>query len=216
MIAIVDYDAGNLRSVQRALERQGHAAHITSSGRDLLAADGVILPGVGAAGAAMRTLRERDLIGPLREVVAAGTPFLGVCLGLQVSMGWSEEDGGVECLGLLPGVVRLLPGGSGLKIPHMGWNDVVFQRPHLLLDGIASGSHFYFVHSYYVEPADPSAVVATTEHGLRFAAVAAKDNVFATQFHPEKSSVDGLRIYHNFARLCARAPAAGRPIVAAR
>jgi len=210
MIAVVDYDAGNLRSVSQALTRVSHPCHVTSSWRDVLAADGVVLPGVGAAGAAMRTLAQRDLIGALREVVAAGKPFLGVCLGLQVCMQASEEDGGVECLGLLPGTVRLLPGGPGLKIPHMGWNQVRWTAPHPLTSGIPSGSYFYFVHSYYVEPTDAATVVGTTEHGTTFASVVAFGNVVATQFHPEKSADDGLRLYASFARVCSGAePAVG-------
>ena len=202
MIAIVDYDAGNLHSVSKALERVGHAAEVTSAWRDILRADGVVLCGVGAAGAAMRNLHRRDLVAPLKEFVARGRPFLGVCLGLQVCMDGSEEDGGVECLGLLPGTVRLLPGGPGLKIPHMGWNAVHLLRPRPELAGIADGSYFYFVHAYVVEPADRGAVVGTTEHGVTFPSVVARDNLLATQFHPEKSAADGLMIYANFGRLC--------------
>ena len=202
MIAIVDYDAGNLRSVSKALEQLGHANLITASARDIRHADGLVLPGVGAAGAAMRELRQRDLIEPLREFVASGKPFLGVCLGLQVCMDWSEEDGGVECLGLLRGGVRLMPGGPGLKIPHMGWNTVRLHRRHPGLDGIADNSYFYFVHSYSVEPSGQVAMVGETEHGVAFASVLAAGNVLATQFHPEKSGDDGLRIYANFGRLC--------------
>jgi glutamine amidotransferase len=208
MIAVIDYDAGNLRSVSKALERLGHPCVVTSSGHELLAAAGVILPGVGAAGAAMRNLRQRDLIGPLQEFVASGRPFLGVCLGMQVCMEGSEEDGGVECLGLLPGTVRLLPGGPGLKVPHMGWNSVELRVQHPGLDGIANGSYFYFVHSYYVDPADDGLVVGVTEHGIRFPSIVAWENVLATQFHPEKSADDGLRIYDAFGRLCRRAAAA--------
>jgi glutamine amidotransferase len=203
MIAIVDYDAGNLHSVSKALGRVGHPAQVTSSWRDILRADGVVLCGVGAAGAAMRNLHQRDLVAPLKEYVANGRPFLGVCLGLQVCMDGSQEDGGVECLGLVPGTVRLLPGGPGLKIPHMGWNTIRLRRPRPELAGIADGSHFYFVHSYVVEPVDSSAVVATTEHGLLFPSVVARDNLIATQFHPEKSAADGLAIYANFGRVCA-------------
>ena len=207
MIAIVDYDAGNLRSVSKALERLGHPHVITASAHELLRSDGVILPGVGAAGAAMRNLKDRDLVAPLKDVVAAGIPFLGVCLGLQMLMDGSDEDGGVECLGIIPGRVRRLPGGPGLKVPQMGWNAVGFRQRHPRLAGIADGSYFYFVHSYYVEPRDPGSVVGVTEHGLPFASIVARDNVLATQFHPEKSADDGLKIYDSFGRLCAREPA---------
>lgn len=152
----------------------------------------------------MRNLQDRDLVAPLRDVVAAGIPFLGVCLGMQVLLDGSDEDGGVECLGILPGAVRLLPGGPGLKVPHMGWNTVSFQRRHAGLGSIADGSHFYFVHSYYVEPRDADSIVGVTEHGIPFASIVAWDNVLATQFHPEKSADDGLQIYDNFGRLCVR------------
>jgi glutamine amidotransferase len=207
MIAIVDYDAGNLRSVSKALERLGQPHVITESAHELLHADGVILPGVGAAGAAMRNLHQRDLVAPLKAVVAAGIPFLGVCLGLQVLMDGSDEDGGIECLGIIPGAVRRLPGGPGLKVPHRGWNAVSFRQQHPGLRGIADDSYFYFVHSYYVEPRDTASVVGVTEHGVPFASIVAHDNVLATQFHPEKSADDGLRIYETFGRLCARTAA---------
>jgi glutamine amidotransferase len=195
-VAVVDYGAGNLRSVARALEASGAVALVTDRAGDLERADAVVLPGVGAAGSAMRGLAERDLIGPVKQAVESGRPFLGVCLGLQVLMTWSDEDGGVECLGIVPGKVRRLP--TGLKVPHMGWNQVQQSAPHRIFDGISNGDNFYFVHSYVVVPDDPSLTIGTTDYGGVFTSVVAKRNVVATQFHPEKSSTAGLRIYRNF------------------
>lgn len=196
-IAVVDYGAGNLRSVARALQASGAETVVTDRPRDLIAAHGVVLPGVGAAGSAMRGLAERGLIDPLREVVASGKPFLGVCLGLQVLMSWSDENGGVECLGVIPGRVSRLP--EGLKVPHIGWNQARQRRDHRLFDGVADGANFYFVHSYVVVPEDSADVISVTEYGVEFASAVARNNVVATQFHPEKSSAAGLRVYHNFA-----------------
>ncbi len=208
-IAVVDYGAGNLRSVARALEASGAVAIVTDRAEDVARADGVVLPGVGAAAAAMRGLAERDLIGAVRDAVASGRPFLGVCLGLQVLMSSSDEGGGVECLGIVPGQVRRLP--ADLKVPHMGWNQVHQLVPHRIFDGIPDGANFYFVHSYVVVPDDPSVTIGTTDYGGRFASVIGLQNVVATQFHPEKSSALGLRIYQNFVHW-AREPL---PIVAA-
>jgi glutamine amidotransferase len=205
-IAVVDYGAGNLRSVARALEVEGAEAVVTEDPRDLVAADGVVVPGDGAAASAMRGLAERGLIGPLREAVASGRPFLGVCLGMQVLMSWSDEDGGVACLGIIPGRVARLP--EGLKIPHIGWNQVRQRRAHPLLAGIPDEANFYFVHSYVVVPDDPAMVAGTTEYGVVFASVVARDNIVATQFHPEKSASVGLAMYRNFVRW------AGAPTVA--
>lgn len=196
-IAVVDYGAGNLRSVARALQASGAETVVTDRPSDLVAAHGVVLPGVGAAGSAMRGLAERGLIDPVREVVASGKPFLGVCLGLQVLMSWSDENGGVECLGVVPGRVSRLP--EGLKVPHIGWNQVQRRHDHRLFDEIADGANFYFVHSYAVVPEDPADVVSVTEYGVEFASAVARNNVVATQFHPEKSSTAGLRVYRNFA-----------------
>lgn len=193
---MVDYGAGNLRSVARAIEAAGAEAIVTGRASEIECVDAVVLPGVGAAGAAMRGLADRELIGPLRQAVASGRPFLGVCLGLQVLMSASDEDGGVECLGIVPGRVRRL--SPAQKVPHMGWNQVQQQQPHRVFEGIPNGANFYFVHSYVVVPDDPARVVATTDYGGAFTSVVGFDNVVATQFHPEKSADHGLRIYHNF------------------
>lgn len=193
---MVDYGAGNLRSVARALEAAGATVTVTDRGRDLLAAEAVVLPGVGAAGAAMRGLATRDLIGPLHEVVRSGRPFLGVCLGLQVLMSSSEEDGGVECLGIVPGTVRRLP--SDLKVPHMGWNQVEQRVSHRIFAGVPDRANFYFVHSYVVVPDHPAAIAGTTDYGVTFTSAIASANVVATQFHPEKSASAGLKLYENF------------------
>lgn len=197
-IAVVDYGAGNLRSVARAVETAGAIPVVTDRAADLECADAVILPGVGAAGAAMRGLVARDLVGPIHAAVASGRPFLGVCLGLQVLMTGSDEDGGVECLGIVPGQVRRLP--SGLKVPHMGWNQVQQCQQHRIFDAIPDDTNFYFVHSYVVAPDDPAVTVGTTDYGGAFTSVIAAGNVVATQFHPEKSATRGLQIYRNFAR----------------
>lgn len=199
MIAIVDYGAGNLRSVQKTLERLGHPARLTSEGSDVLSASGVILPGVGAAAGIMGGLRRLGLVEPIVETIRRGTPFLGICMGLQVLFTESDEGGGEPCLDVLPGRVRRLP--PGLKVPHMGWNDVRQAVPTPLWEGIPDRSYFYFVHSFYVDPEDRSAVVGETEYGIPFASVVAKGNVMGAQFHPEKSGALGLRIYDNFARL---------------
>ena len=197
-VAVVDYGAGNLRSVARALEVEGAEPLVTDAPADLAAADGIIVPGDGAARSAMRGLTERGLIEPIRDAVASGRPFLGVCLGMQVLMSWSDEDGGVACLGIVPGRVVRLP--EELKIPHIGWNQVRQRQPHPLFAGIPDGANFYFVHSYAVVPDDPAAVIGTTDYGVEFASVVARNNVVATQFHPEKSAGVGLIMYRNFAR----------------
>ena len=197
-IVVVDYGAGNLRSVARALEIGGADAVLTERPEDLSTADAVIFPGDGAARSAMDGLRERGLVEPIRRAVASGRPFLGVCLGLQVLMSASDEDGGVECLGVIPGrVVRLT---TEQKIPHIGWNQVQRRRSHRLFVDVPDGANFYFVHSYVVVPDDPGCIVATTDYGLAFASVLAVDNVAATQFHPEKSADVGMRVYRNFVR----------------
>ena len=197
-LVVVDYDAGNLRSVERALAHVGVDATITADWADLARADGVILPGVGAASDTMAKLGERGLTEPLREYVVAGRPFLGVCMGLQALLDHSDEGGGQECLGLLPGTVRHF-GFDHLKVPHMGWNQVTWLREHRITSGIASGSYFYFVHSFYPDPADPDLALGETTYGLTFPSVLARENMVATQFHPEKSGEAGLAIYANFA-----------------
>ncbi|MDP8922222.1 MAG: imidazole glycerol phosphate synthase subunit HisH [Chloroflexota bacterium] len=199
MIAVLDYGAGNLRSVSKALEAAGAQPVVTSDAAALARAGGLVVPGQGSAVDAMRNLERLGLVEPITAFVASGRPFLGVCLGEQIIFE-SSEEGGQACLGLLAGTCRRLPGGQ--KVPHMGWNSVDFRVDHPLLAGIPSGSYFYFVHSYYVDPADPAVVVGETDYGVRFASIVAQGNVFATQFHPEKSSDLGLQIYRNFVTLC--------------
>lgn len=203
-IIVVDYDAGNLRSVQRALEAVGQRPIVTSDPRAVYEAEALVLPGVGSAQDCMRKLAVRDLVAPLKDYAASGRPFLGVCVGLQLLYDGSEEGGGVECLGILPGMVRRFPTEAGLKVPQIGWNNVSIRREHPLLDGVSEGTYFYFVHSYYADPAKPETVLATADYGLDFAAIVAHDNVVATQFHPEKSADFGLRLYANFAEIALR------------
>ena len=195
-VVIVDYGAGNLRSVQKAVERAGCQPLITDDPEKVLGADAVILPGVGAAADTMRNLRQHGMEEPVRTVIAQGVPFLGVCMGLQALLSVSEEDGEQRCLDVLLGTVRRLP--SGQKVPHMGWNEVRQLRPHPIFRGIPDRAYFYFVHSYYADPEDASAVIGETEYGLAFPSVLARGNLLATQFHPEKSGELGLRLYANF------------------
>ncbi|HEX8966501.1 MAG TPA: imidazole glycerol phosphate synthase subunit HisH [Chloroflexota bacterium] len=202
-IVVVDYDAGNLRSVQRALEAVGLQPLVTSDPRAIERAGALVLPGVGSAQDCMRKLATRDLVGVVRDYAASGRPFLGVCVGLQLLFDASEEGGGVECLGILPGTVRRFPSLPGLKVPQIGWNDVRFTRAHPLLEGIPDGSYFYFVHGYYAEPSDPAITLGVADYGCAFAAIVARDNIVATQFHPEKSADLGLRLYANFGRMAA-------------
>ncbi len=204
MIAILDYGAGNLRSVARALEVVGARPVVTHDPAQIAAADGLVVPGQGSAVDAMRRLERLGLVGPLLDYACSGRWVLGVCLGEQIIFE-SSDEGDQACLGLLEGTCRKLPGGQ--KVPHMGWNSVDFRVDHPLLAGIPSGSFFYFVHSYYVDPAEPEVVVGETEYGVKFASIVARGNVFATQFHPEKSADFGLQIYANFVRACARAGA---------
>jgi imidazole glycerol-phosphate synthase subunit HisH len=195
-VVIIDYGAGNLRSVQKAVERAGYAPLVTDDPALVRSAKAVILPGVGAAADTMCNLRDHRMEEPVREVIAAGTPFLGVCMGLQALLTTSEEDGEQRCLDVLSGSVRRLPAGQ--KVPHMGWNQVKQLRPHPIFEGIPDLSYFYFVHSYYAQPEDVRDVIGQTEYGVPFASVVARDNLVATQFHPEKSGELGLRIYANF------------------
>ena len=201
MIAVVDYGMGNLRSVEKAIARTGAAVRVTSDPRRILDARGVVLPGVGAFGACMDNLASRGLVDTVRTVVASGKPFLGICLGLQLLFEESEEFGPIRGLGILPGRVVRFGGRAldGLKIPQMGWNRLKIGRPVAELGGIDDGAYVYFVHSYYVEPSDPDLIVATTDYGVEFAAAIAWKNVFACQFHPEKSQAVGLRLLENFA-----------------
>jgi imidazole glycerol-phosphate synthase subunit HisH len=203
MIAIIDYRAGNLASVARAVAHLGFACTITHDTREMRKAERIIFPGVGAAGAAMASLRQRGLDAALCDEFAAGKPLLGICLGSQIIMGSSEEND-TPCLGILPGRVKRFPlpaagsDGERLKIPHMGWNRIHVRQPHPLLSGVEAGDEFYFVHSYYPEPDESSSVLATTEYGIAFASVIGHRNLVATQFHLEKSGRPGLRMLGNF------------------
>lgn len=197
-IAIIDYQMGNLRSVQKAFEKVGADAVITSDPREVWGADKVVLPGVGAFRDAIAELRRRDLVTVIREVIAARKPFLGICLGLQLLFDVSYEDGVHEGIGIVPGEVRKFELPPGLKNPHMGWNQVDIVRPSPILKGIANQAYFYFVHSYYVAPRDESVVALTTSYPSPFCSAIAVDNLFATQFHPEKSQANGLLLLKNF------------------
>lgn len=201
MIAIIDYQMGNLRSVQKGFEKVGHAAVITSDPAELARADKVVLPGVGAFQDAIAELRRRELVEPIRTAVASGKPFLGICLGLQLLFDVGYEDGTHEGLGILRGEVRRFEVPPEFKVPHMGWNQGRIVRRSPVLEGIADMSHFYFVHSYYVAPEDSSLTSIETDYHRPFCAAVWRDNLFATQFHPEKSQADGLRLLKNFAEL---------------
>jgi imidazole glycerol-phosphate synthase subunit HisH len=198
VLYIVDYGSGNLRSVQKAFEHVGVVAEVGCDPDRMRAASGLVLPGVGAFGAAMAQLEEKCLVEPLLERIEAGVPFLGVCLGLQLLFESSEEDPGVPGLGLVRGDVRKLP--PRVKVPHIGWNQANACTCSDLLDGIPDGSAFYFVHSYAVVPRNPADVLTMTEYGVSFVSAIEVDNVAGVQFHPEKSSTLGLRFYRNFAR----------------
>jgi glutamine amidotransferase len=203
MIAIVDYEMGNLRSVQKALEKLGHGARIVAAADQVEASEKLILPGVGAFGDAMANLRKRELVEPIRAYIAGGRPFLGICLGLQLLFEEGEEDGRHEGLGVLRGrVVRFRRDDPAVRIPHMGWNALSLESGgNPLWRGLPERPHVYFVHAYYAEPAEEADVAATAEHGGRFCASVWRDNVWAMQFHPEKSQRVGLTMLDNFARL---------------
>jgi len=207
LIAIIDYGMGNLRSVQKGLEKAGFAAGIVDEPAAVRAADGVILPGVGAFADAMANLVRRGLDAAIHEVIASGRPFLGICLGLQLLFERSEEWGVHPGLGVFRGTVRRLP--SGLKVPHMGWNEVETARPSPLWAGIPDRTRFYFVHSFYVDPAEEEIVLGRTDYGIRFASAVGRARVFGIQFHPEKSSAFGLKILENFGRMVADARHSG-------
>ncbi len=201
MIKIVDYGMGNLRSVQKAFEKIGADAQVVSSPVDLAGAEKLVLPGVGAFRDAIAELKRTGLDRPVREHIAADKPFLGICLGLQLLFDLSYEDGQWEGLGVLRGKVVRFADQPDLKIPHMGWNSLEFAKPAPIFEGVPEGSSVYFVHSYYVVPEDQSVIAARTEHGTRFVSAIARRNLFATQFHPEKSQSVGLRLLKNFASL---------------
>jgi glutamine amidotransferase len=208
MITIIDYGAGNLRSVVNAIGRLGYEASVTTDPAQVLKSQAVILPGVGAAADTMANLRQQGLDEPIRRFIAEGKPFLGVCIGMQVLLSGTEEGGNHECLGVIPGKVRRF--APGLKVPHMGWNQLKQKRAHPVFEGIADEAYFYFVHSYYVEPDDGRLVVGETEYGIPFCSVIARDNLVATQFHPEKSGEVGLKIYDNFIKMALGAQIGGR------
>ena len=198
-VAIIDYRAGNLTSVQRAVTRLGVESTITDDPATIAGAERVIFPGVGAAAACMQNLRAAGLDAALRAAIASGRPVLGICVGMQLLFAHSEEDGGVDCVGAVDGTVRRFQlDDPALKVPHMGWNPVAFAAGEPLAAGIEPDTAFYFVHSYYCEPADPAASIASAEHGLRFCAGVRRDNLVALQFHPEKSGRAGLRVLGNF------------------
>jgi glutamine amidotransferase len=199
VIIIIDYGAGNLRSVANAITKLGCTPKITSRARDLVNARAVILPGVGAAAETMKNLKGLGMVELIYELIGEGRPFFGVCIGLQILFAGTEEGGGHECLGVIPGRVRRLP--PGLKTPHMGWNQVRQVSSHPIFDGIPDEANFYFVHSYYAEPDDKSVVIGETDYGINMCSVIARGNLIATQFHPEKSGESGLRMYDNFIKL---------------
>lgn len=198
MIAILDYDAGNIKSVEKAMQLLGQEVTITRDRREILNADKVILPGVGAFGDAMEKIRQYGLYEVIHEVTEQGTPFLGICLGLQLLFERSEESPGVEGLGILKGEILRIPETPGLKIPHMGWNSLDFRNNGRLFEDLPEESYVYFVHSYYLRAADEKIVTAVTEYGTQIHASVEQGNVFACQFHPEKSSDVGVQILKNF------------------
>ena len=201
MIVIVDYQMGNLRSVQKAFERVGYSAMISSDPARITKAEKLVLPGVGAFGDAMAELRQRDLIDPVCEVIRSGRPFLGICLGLQLLFDVGYEGGEYQGLGILPGKVVRFELPETYKVPHMGWNQAIIRRRAPILNGIDEGTHFYFVHSYYAVPDDPDVVAIEADYAQPFCAMVWRDNLFATQFHPEKSQQQGLKLLRNFAEL---------------
>lgn len=201
MIAIIDYDAGNIRSVEKALRFLGEDTVLSRDKEEILRADKVILPGVGAFGDAMNKLVKYDLVDTIKQVVDKKTPFLGICLGLQLLFEESDENKGVPGLGILPGKIIRIPDKEGLKIPHIGWNSLDLQNNGRLFKGISDKSYVYFVHSYYLKADEEDIIKATTEYSTHIHASVEKDNVFACQFHPEKSGDVGLKILKNFAEI---------------
>jgi glutamine amidotransferase len=199
-VAVLDYGSSNLRSVAKALQAvaaPGMEVRISTTAAELRRADRIVFPGQGAIGQCMQRLQALDLIEAVTDCLR-NKPFLGICLGLQSLFSASEENGGTDCLGIVPGTVRHFPADIGLKVPHMGWNQVLQKQPHPLWGEIPGGERFYFVHSYYVAPADPAHIVGGTDYGLEFTSAVARDNLFAVQFHPEKSQRPGLTLLRNF------------------
>ncbi len=203
MVAIIDYDAGNIRSVEKAILALGGQVKVTREREEILSADHIILPGVGAFGDAMEKLHRYGLVDVITEAVMRNIPFLGICLGLQLLFESSEESEGVKGLGILSGKIRRLPESEGLKIPHIGWNSLQYPNAGRLFEGIAEGAYVYFVHSYYLEADQPKIVTAATEYAAYIHASVEQGNVFACQFHPEKSSDVGMQILKNFMRITA-------------
>lgn len=200
-ITIIDYQMGNLRSVQKGFEKVGHTATISSDPGEIAAAEKLVLPGVGAFADAIAELRRRELVEPIRQHIAAGKPFLGICLGLQLLFDKGYEDGEHEGLGILAGEVVRFDLPREYKVPHMGWNEAIIRRRSPILEGIEEGTHFYFVHSYHVVPQDESVIAIEAEYHRPFCAAIYRDNLFATQFHPEKSQSEGLKLLQNFAAM---------------
>jgi len=199
VIAVIDYGAGNLRSVTNALLKIGCHPIVTSKPDVVLKSDAVIFPGVGAAKDVMRSLHKSKLDIAIKEFIGKGKPFLGICIGMQVLLSFTEEDGGHDCLGVVPGTVKRLP--QGIKVPHMGWNQVKQVVRHPIFDGIPDNENFYFVHSYYPSPDDVSLQIGTTEYGVKICSVMNRGNLIATQFHPERSDRYGLKFYDNFLKM---------------
>jgi imidazole glycerol-phosphate synthase subunit HisH len=204
MIAIIDYGMGNLRSVQKGFEKVGHQALVTYDAAQVAAADKVVLPGVGAFEDAIAELRRLNLVKPVLDAIDSGKPFLGICLGLQLLFDVGYENGRHEGLGVLPGEVVRFDLPKQYTVPHMGWNQLAIRRPAPLLDGIAQGTYVYFVHSYYVAPKDAQVIATETDYGGPFCSMVWRDNIYATQFHPEKSQAEGLRMLKNFAEIPTR------------
>lgn len=202
MIAIIDYGAGNIQSVFKALKHIGCECKITSDTNEILSSDGAILPGQGAFGDCIESLRNRGIDKTVRDFIKSGKPFLGICVGLQLLFESSEESPEIEGLGIFEGKIKKIPNGEGLKIPHMGWNSINLLKRDGLFKNIDENSYVYFVHSYYLDAEDKSVVSAQTEYGVKIDAAVKSKNVFATQFHPEKSGDVGLRMLENFAEIC--------------
>lgn len=205
MIAITDYGMGNLRSVSKAFEHIGAGVSITSSAKEILKADALVVPGVGAFGDCITNLKHAGLIDTIKEFIKTGKPYLGLCLGMQILFDKSEEAQNISGLGILAGSVKKFPASLGLKIPHMGWNQIrntEYGIQNTILKNIPNNSYVYFVHSYYVDPDDKSVIATETEYGIKFCSMIHKNNIWATQFHPEKSQKIGLQILKDFVKLC--------------